>query len=53
LFNTESRYSPYCLLRRFTTPRIVYSGESQLAAESYFQKSEGLFLPLKGQLRKK
>ncbi len=27
-FNTESRYSPNCLVRRVTTPRIVYSGES-------------------------
>ncbi len=38
LFNTESLYSPYCLLRRVTTLCIVYSGESLLTAESYFQK---------------
>ncbi len=37
-FNTESLYSPYCLLRRVTTLCIIYSGESLLTAESYFQK---------------
>jgi hypothetical protein len=37
-FNTESQYSLYCLILRVTTPRIVYSGESLLAEESYFQK---------------
>jgi hypothetical protein len=37
-FNTESRYSPYCLLQRVATPRLIYSGESLLTAESYFQK---------------
>ncbi len=38
LFNTESQYSPYWLLRRVTTPRLIYSGESLLTVESYFQK---------------
>ncbi len=38
LFHTESQYSPYWLLRRVTTPRLIYSGESLLTAESYFQK---------------
>jgi hypothetical protein len=38
LFIGESRCSPYCLLRRVSTPRIVYSGESQLTANSHFQK---------------
>jgi hypothetical protein len=33
LFNTESQYSPWV-----TTPRLIYSGESLLTAESYFQK---------------
>ncbi len=37
-FNTESRYSLYCLLQRVTTPCICYSEESLLAAENYFQK---------------
>ncbi len=37
-FNMESRYSPYCLLRRVTTPCLIYSGESLMTAESYFQK---------------
>ncbi len=46
-FNTESRYSPYCLLCRVLTPRIVYSEESLLIEESYFKNSEGLPLPLK------
>ncbi len=35
LFNTESRYSPYCLLRRVTTPRLIYSGESLLTGELF------------------
>ncbi len=37
-FKAETWYSPYFLLQRVTTPRIVYSGESLLTAESYFQK---------------
>ncbi len=48
MFNAESRYSLYFLIQRVTTPRIVYSGESLLTAESYFKKKfEGLLLPLK------
>jgi hypothetical protein len=37
-FNTESRYSPYCLLWGVTTSRLIYSGESLLTAKSYFPK---------------
>jgi hypothetical protein len=37
-FNTESQYSPDWLLRRVTTPHLIYSGESLLTAESYCQK---------------
>ncbi len=49
-FNMESQYSPYWLLRRVTTSLLIYSGESLLTAESYFQK---LPLPLKGHWSKK
>ncbi len=37
-FITESRYFPCCLLRRVTIPRLIYGGESLLAADSYFHK---------------
>ncbi len=33
--------------------RLIYSGESLLTAKSYFQKNEGLTLPLKGERSKK
>jgi hypothetical protein len=36
LFIAESRYSPYCLLRRVAF--LIYSRESLLTAESYLQK---------------
>jgi hypothetical protein len=47
-FNTESQYFSYCLLQRVTTPHLIYSGESLLTAESYFQKLWRIPLPLKG-----
>jgi hypothetical protein len=50
-FNTESRYSRYCLLRRVTTPRHIYSWESLLTAE-FFSKTLNP-RPLKEQWTKK
>jgi hypothetical protein len=34
-FNTESRYSLYCILQTATTPRLICSGESLLTAELF------------------
>ncbi len=34
--DTGSRYSPYCLIQRVTTPCIVYSQESLMAVGSLF-----------------
>jgi hypothetical protein len=55
-FNTESHYSPYWLLRRVTTPRLIYSGESLLTLDSgeLFSKTlKDSPLPFKGQWSKK
>jgi hypothetical protein len=51
--NTESQYSPYCLLRRVTTPRLIYSRESLLTAESYFQKIWRTPLSFTGTMKQK
>jgi hypothetical protein len=52
-FNTESQYSPYWLLRRVTTPLLIYSGESLLTVESYFQKLRGIPSSFKGTMKQK
>ncbi len=51
--NTERRFSPYCLLWRVTTPRLIYSGESLLTAESFFQKQWRTPASFKGKIRQK
>ncbi len=50
-FNTESRYSPYCLIWRVTTPHIV-KGSHCGRLRVIFKNFEGLPLPLKRQWRK-
>ncbi len=52
-FDTESQYSPYWLLRRVTSPRLIYSRESLLTAESYFQKLWRTPPSFKGTMKKK
>jgi hypothetical protein len=43
-FYTESRYSPYCTLRRVTTPRLIFSRVFLLTVESNFLKNYNLEL---------
>ncbi len=52
-FKAESRYFPYCLLQRVTTPRLIYSAGVTVDSRVIFENNEGLPLPLKGRWRKK
>ncbi len=54
-FNTGSRYSPYCFMRRVTTPRIVDSKETLTTSGSLFLTilKDSPSLPLKERWSKK
>ncbi len=52
-FNAGSWYSPYCLIRRVMTPRIVVAGNHWEQQGVFINNFEELPLPLKGHWNKK